>query len=393
MDEKTATNGLGVTNRKRKFSEDDDGSFGLVTDSSVFNSKERALKVTKFAKIADIDRVRAKKYLRVNRNDLDLAINHYFDDPELFKPMDPITIVLRGSDKFTLPHDLFISALDRFDSLVEAGEILYSPSDPERTKYDGFEFEFRIVPAMGSKPLLAANDPGRSHPQGPFVNPDPAFVLANVGTAHVLELNKFCVFRPMLILHTAQYSEQEDDLDASDLTAAWLTLQTIKEPQIVLYNCGVDSGSSQGHKHLQFWPHPDLDNPFYLPPDGKDLPSDAPTMLPELPYQHWVVGIPPKATAVGLIESYFVLLKKAREALGKEDGEAAAYNLLFTRVWMIIIPRTQKGYEGLNANGAGMLGSVWVKDKKEREEWTKHGMTEHLTRLGLPVANELPVEK
>ncbi|KAF2802702.1 uncharacterized protein BDZ99DRAFT_454376 [Mytilinidion resinicola] len=301
------------------------------------------------------------------------------------------TIVLRGSTKFTLPGDLFESAMDRFDSLVETGEILYSPSEPDRIEHDGFEviFEFRIVPAMGSKPLLAADDPGRSQAQGPFVNPDPAFVLANVGTDHVLELNKFCVFRPMLILHTHKYVPQEDDLDASDLAAAWATLATInvEVPHIALYNCGVDSGSSQGHKHLQLWPHLNLKDKkaFYLPPDGKDLPFDTPTVLPDLPYQHWVVGIPRSAKPVDIIESYYLLLRKTREALGKEDDEAAAYNLLFTAVWMIIIPRTQKGCKGLNANGAGMLGLVWVKDAEEREEWTKHGMTEHLTRLGLPV--------
>lgn len=60
------------------------------------------------------------------------------------------------------------------------------------------------------------------------------------------------------------------DLDASDISAAWTTLKALKDPQVVLYNCGVEAGSSQGHKHLQLFPRPHPDD-FKLFPDGRQL--------------------------------------------------------------------------------------------------------------------------
>ena len=61
----------------------------------------------------------------------------------------------------------------------------------------------------------------------------------------------------MLILHTAQFALQTDDLDEKDLTAAWDILHRIQTPQMIIYNCGVEAGSSQGHKHIQIFPRQD----------------------------------------------------------------------------------------------------------------------------------------
>ena len=61
----------------------------------------------------------------------------------------------------------------------------------------------------------------------------------------------------MLILHTALFALQTDDLDESDLAATWAILHRIKTPQMIIYNCGVEAGSSQGHKHIQIFPRQD----------------------------------------------------------------------------------------------------------------------------------------
>lgn len=61
----------------------------------------------------------------------------------------------------------------------------------------------------------------------------------------------------MLVMTTKQFAQQSDDLDASDLSAAWAVLTAFRANKLVaVYNCGVNSGASQGHKHLQFFPHP-----------------------------------------------------------------------------------------------------------------------------------------
>lgn len=61
----------------------------------------------------------------------------------------------------------------------------------------------------------------------------------------------------MLILHTTLFAPQTEDLDVDDLTAAWAILRHMQTPQMIIYNCGVEAGSSQGHKHIQIFPRQD----------------------------------------------------------------------------------------------------------------------------------------
>ena len=58
----------------------------------------------------------------------------------------------------------------------------------------------------------------------------------------------------MLVLHTTLFAPQTDDLDIGDVAAAWEILRSFRTPQMIIYNCGVEAGSSQGHKHLQLFP-------------------------------------------------------------------------------------------------------------------------------------------
>jgi len=118
---------------------------------------------------------------------------------------------------------------------------------------------------------MAADAPGRSKAVGPFINPDPKFVITTVGTLHTLELSMYCVHRPGLVLHTNAYRPQTDPLDEGDIAATWAVLERMATPGIILYNCGVEAGSSQGHKHLQVLPKPESNFVLFL--DTSDLSS------------------------------------------------------------------------------------------------------------------------
>lgn len=58
----------------------------------------------------------------------------------------------------------------------------------------------------------------------------------------------------MLVLHTTLFEPQTNDLNLSDVATVWTLLQNFQTPQMIIYNCGVEAGSSQGHKHLQLFP-------------------------------------------------------------------------------------------------------------------------------------------
>ena len=64
--------------------------------------------------------------------------------------------------------------------------------------------------------------------------------------------------RPTLLLHTNEFEKQSDDLTREDWEATWSVVEAMERgienrdaEMMILYNCGVDAGSSQGHKHLQ----------------------------------------------------------------------------------------------------------------------------------------------
>jgi ATP adenylyltransferase len=78
----------------------------------------------------------------------------------------------------------------------------------------------------------------------------------------------------MCILPTIQYEPQTDVLNEADLTAAWAVIHRFETPQMVIYNCGPESGSSQGHKHLQVLPI-ERQEGFSFFTDGAEIPTGS----------------------------------------------------------------------------------------------------------------------
>lgn len=188
----------------------------------------------------------------------------------------------------------------------------------------------------------------------------------------------------MYILHTTEYEKQKDDLDLDDLRAAWAVMgQLGNEGQEVMaiYNCGVEAGASQGHKHLQLFPKPRREE-FELFPERADLEKGKVVSAGDVPYKHLMTIIPKGARAEDVYKVYEHLLDGIRPVL-RENG-TEDYNVILMRGWMLIIPRRHHGKDGVEGNAVGMMGMVWLKNTEEREGWERLGMTEHLKFLGVP---------
>ena len=82
------------------------------------------------------------------------------------------------------------------------------------------------------------------------------FDLGIFGTRHKLILNKYCVVRPQLVLHTIDFESQDEILNVDDFNAAWLALTSLGDKYMVIFNGGKDAGASLNHKHLQVLPRP-----------------------------------------------------------------------------------------------------------------------------------------
>ena len=282
-----------------------------------------------------------------------------------------------------LPKNLEKVVLRQFDELVEKGSIFYEPTQPESVQHEGFQFEFRIVPYFDQKPIAAPDSPSRTRPGGPFIKPKPEEIIANLGS-HRLMVNKYCIYRPMLVLPTTEYALQTDDLDLGDITVSWTVLKAFESPQMVIFNCGSAAGSSVGHKHLQIFPVPSEKSIVLFP----SLATSADAIvqdIPNVPFKHFVHKIPKGAKAFKVFELCQALLNQTKLAL--QEVDATDYNVAFTANWIVLIPRrTAVHYGGpFGANAAGMLGMITIPDEEQRQQWADLGYTDYLVKLGIPI--------
>ncbi|KAL6249322.1 hypothetical protein RBB50_003175 [Rhinocladiella similis] len=273
--------------------------------------------------------------------------------------------------------------ISRFDELVRRGEIIYEPSTTYVKEDEGFKFQFWLVPHLLRKPITAHDAPERKTGKGnnPFLNPDPDFVLSDVGPSHLLLLNKYCVYRPSLLLITRHFARQSDSLDATDLSAAWSLLAHFKKRHMMIFNCGYEAGSSQGHKHMQLWHYPDeREIGFPLFPSKATSTTEVTSDIENVPHQHFVLRLPSKVDEAVLVKAYGKLHKAVEDCHAKHGG-GPAYNVILVKEWMCLIPRRRCGLErGAGANAAAIIGMVWVISEMEKEIWN----AEYFRYLGYP---------
>lgn len=240
---------------------------------------------------------------------------------------------------------------------------------------------------LKSKPILEPTAPGRSESSGPFVDPEPAFVVTQIGHRHRLLINRYSIYRPMLVLPTISYELQTDDLNIDDMAAAWAVLKAYSSPQILIYNCGVHAGSSQGHKHLQIFPQPATGDSRLWPAKATST-TEISDRIPDVPFRHYVLRISENATAEDVHQQYLRLLVKTKQALTKYDV-GMDNNVIMTRDWIALVPRRTAVWGGpLGAGAAGMIGLVTIPDQEQRDDWAARGYTKFLMRLGVPFEDD-----
>ncbi|OJJ43027.1 hypothetical protein ASPZODRAFT_19734 [Penicilliopsis zonata CBS 506.65] len=285
--------------------------------------------------------------------------------------------------------DLETKAHRQFDEMARQGGILYEDTPAELYTHNNFPFEFRIVPYFTRKPILPADASRRTATRSPFLNPPPDEIVAHLGDddTHILLLNKYSCYAPSLVVVTREFAVQSDDLDAADFAVAWALLgEFTRHDMFLVYNCGVNSGASQGHKHMQLLPLPGY---TLWPKAGLETTTSPPgtvlSSIPNVPFVHFVARIEDADDDADVYALYVRLLGLTRQALAAA-GDSRDYNLAMTREWMALIPRTTAGPEGpWGANTMGMLGMVAVRSEAERKRWAELGYTHYLAWLGIPI--------
>ncbi|KAK3985875.1 ATP adenylyltransferase-domain-containing protein [Cladorrhinum sp. PSN332] len=275
--------------------------------------------------------------------------------------------------------------LTKFDQRVNEGIVIYQDYQTEIFSDQGFSLEFRLLSGFVNKPTVS-KDPSPPSQSGCRLGSDidvSGFEVADVGSTHLIAFNKFAAERPHLLLLTQNgYRRQHESLDHDDITSIWHVLTSFSQRRfLILFNCGVDSGCSRLHKHMQIFPAPDPDT-FPLWPDSGD-----PLVRASVPFRCFVYRFEGRLPSPdGLITIYRTLLRKAEDALGRRSSQEGAvpHNVVLDRRWMLLIPRRARGLGGVDVNAAAMVGMIWVDTEERIRMWKEQGPAHILAHVGIP---------
>ncbi|KAM7198343.1 hypothetical protein V8F33_005134 [Rhypophila sp. PSN 637] len=339
------------------------------------------------------------------------------------------------------------NVLKQFDRLVVEGTVVYDQNyGTVRITDNGLPFEFRILSGMSQKPSYSNADgttktaaeiqADKDHEQallakgcapGSDINVSGYEVGTLHETGHILACNKFPAARPhLLILAADAYQRQFEKLDGNDLWAMWSVMRSLgdgeKARHISFFNCGLESGCSRLHKHMQVFP-------ITSGQQGREEFKLWPDVEEEAFYKHvlpFKVAIArfgedkrKKMTKERLLEVYAGLVAEAEGYLGvyrneknapevvvngngnkaagatngleyqhSRIGEPAAaipHNVILDEKWMVVIPRRSAGWKGADSNAVSMLGMHWVSSREKIDRWVGLGPTEVMRQVGVPV--------
>ncbi|PRX36907.1 ATP adenylyltransferase [Paraburkholderia sp. BL18I3N2] len=264
---------------------------------------------------------------------------------------------------------------------------------------DGIRFVVRQVSSLIRKEQQRRQTQQRHDEERPSANPflpyEPDLFVADISDTHLALLNKFNVIDNHLLIVTRNFQSQNALLNLADFES--LIVCMAEFDGIGFYNAGAAAGASQAHKHLQIVPVPlgVSETPVPIEPIlATTLLDGLAQNVPGLPFRHAFARLEPGAAisvdaAQSLLSCYRALLEAAGVQPVEVDGElhqSAPYNLLVTRRWMLLVPRSQERVEGVSINALGFAGSLFVRDAAQMKAIERLGPMAALQRVALPAS-------
>jgi ATP adenylyltransferase len=278
---------------------------------------------------------------------------------------------------------LWQALLDRYHRALSSGAL--RPIETEQTVVEdgGVAFVVRRISSLARKHAARGQTRSPDHARNPFLPYEPDLFVADVAPDHVALLNKYPVIAHHLLIVTRRFESQETLLTAGDFSALAACMGQIDG--LAIYNAGETAGASQPHKHLQIVPVPLSAGQGRVPvePLLAAVPGGTrPAQAPGLPFLHGFVRMErasfsdPQAAAHMLTNHYRSLCG----AVGIEGPngagpqcQSAPYNLLLTRDWMLMVPRTCEYAYDVSMNALGFAGCLFVRDAAQMQIVVEHG--------------------
>lgn len=262
----------------------------------------------------------------------------------------------------------------------------------------GIPFVVRILSVLEKKRRAGQEAQEKERATGrkfnPFLPYEKELFVADVSETHVCLLNKFNVIENHLLIVTRAFEEQEALLNLQDLEALWKCM--FEFDGLGFYNGGVTGGASQAHKHLQLVPLPLADKGPRIPIDPA-LESvrfeQGMGTTSRFPYVHAFVRLPsekmgtPAQAAECLLQGYGAMLEATGLwAVGECAGaprQKGPYNLLVTREWMCLVPRSRERFGTISVNALGFAGALLVRNEEEMKRVEDSGPMKVLGSVGV----------
>ena len=285
------------------------------------------------------------------------------------------------------PGTLWARVIEQTQHALDCGALRSIPTNYEIVEQDGAHFLVRILANLTRKERANQQQAQIAAVTGEVFNPflpyETDLFVADLSETHVCLLNKFNVVEHHLLIITKAFEEQESLLTLQDFLALWTCLK--EYDGLAFYNAGKNAGASQRHKHLQLVPLPLL--------SGTAIAIDtwlasaefegAIATIPQWPFAHGLMRLElgerlPSEAAEATIVSYHTLLERLNLSAG------SAYNLLATRDWLLLVPRSRESFESISVNSLGFAGSLFVRDPEQMQQLKDQRPMTILTQVAVP---------
>ncbi len=284
---------------------------------------------------------------------------------------------MSGPTRFR-PGTLWSQIVQRAQDARARGSLQPIATEMRIIRDHGVQFQVRAVSSLVRKKQASdnrASDPNqRAATANPFLPYEQDLFVADVSPTHLCLLNKYNVIDHHVLVVTREFEAQEGPLTQRDFEALWACMA--EYDALGFYNSGTSAGASQPHKHLQLVPLPfAVDARLPIEPLLASAPPHGDIVrIDRLPFAHAFVGLDaarlrsPSAAADYTIDLYRSMLA----TVGVADREAMPlalppYNLLATREFMWIIPRSHSHFRTVSVSALGFAGSFFVAEPSASE--------------------------
>jgi ATP adenylyltransferase len=296
------------------------------------------------------------------------------------------------------PGTLWERTTAAFERALASGALQPIGTDSALIPDAGVDFVVRIIGSLSRK---AEDRKRRDREQSetgerrnPFLPYEPAMFVADVSPSHLCLLNKFNVIDHHLLIVTREFESQDRLLTESDFEAMWRCMAEFNG--LAFYNGGRIAGASEPHKHLQMIPLPVADKGLDVPIEPLLASAELEGSLGQasaLPFSHRYAETPrhafrdparAAAETLGLYRAMLEELELNRRSEPPDAVQIAPYNLLCTRDWMLLVPRTRELFEGVSINAIGFAGGLLVRNPEQLAVLRDRGPMAALRETGAP---------